>query len=398
MTNMEGASSSVGLGSPGRRSPVCGVVPEEFALVDDDIEQLVDEGALHFGSGASELKTYIQPASVDIPAGNECYLVREKFLPFQRAVRDVLPKVLLEQRDLRDPDGVVMLKGQTYLVPCGRVKLPPHLRGSLSPKSSIGRIDMMVRIIFDSCGLYDTIPFGGEGELWMEVSPRSFNVRMVAGLALSQLMLFTRRASSPALRLMEKPGVDTCVYSREGEPVIPPNLHRGDVVLSLHVGASPDECIGYEAIATGETIDLRAIGAHAKEKYFRPIFAPQMETSPSRLTLEKDKFYILATKERVSVPVHLSAEMVPFSQHVGELRAHYAGFFDPGFGYGTKGEIKGTIGVLEVRPHETITIYDGQPICLMEFYRNSDVPRVPYGQAGNHYQSQSGPRLAKYFA
>ena len=58
--------------------------------------------------------------------------------------------------------------------------------------------------------------------------------------------------------------------------------------------------------------------------------------------------------------------MIPFSQHVGELRAHYAGFFDPGFGFGVDGSTKGTIGVLEVRPHETITVYDGQPICLME--------------------------------
>eukprot|EP00961_Rhodomonas_salina_P228888 3093659-Rhodomonas_salina.1 len=53
---------------------------------------------------------------------------------------------------------------------------------------------------------------------------------------------------------------------------------------------------------------------------------------------------------RVCVPVHLSAEMVPFSHHVGELRAHYAGFFDPGFGYGREGELKGTVGVLEVWP------------------------------------------------
>lgn len=89
--------------------------------------------------------------------------------------------------------------------------------------------------------------------------------------------------------------------------------------------------------------------------------------------------------------------MVPFSQHVGELRAHYAGFFDPGFGYGNNGELKGAAGVLEVRPHETITVYDGQPICLMEFFRNAENPRVPYGSAGNNYQSQCGPKLAKYF-
>ena len=89
--------------------------------------------------------------------------------------------------------------------------------------------------------------------------------------------------------------------------------------------------------------------------------------------------------------------MVPFSQHVGELRAHYAGFFDPGFGYGDSGELKGAAGVLEVRPHETITVYDGQPICLMEFFRNSKNPHTPYGSAGNNYQSQTGPKLAKYF-
>ena len=62
----------------------------------------------------------------------------------------------------------------------------------------------------------------------------------------------------------------------------------------------------------------------------------------------------------MSIPLTVSGEMVPFSHHVGELRAHYAGFFDPGFGYGREGELKGAVGVLEVRPHETITIYDGQ--------------------------------------
>jgi len=136
------------------------------------------------------------------------------------------------------------------------------------------------------------------------------------------------------------------------------------------------------------------VGSHAAEAFFRPIYPSES----GKLTLEKDRFYILATKERVSVPNHLSAEMVPFSHHVGELRAHYAGFFDPGFGYGARGEINGTVGVLEVRPHETINIYHGQPICLMEFFRNSQPPARPYGFAGSNYQGQEGPKLAKYFA
>ncbi len=67
-------------------------------------------------------------------------------------------------------------------------------------------------------------------------------------------------------------------------------------------------------------IDLTKIGTHDPRKFFRPIFCHGGGASEGRLTLEKDRFYILATKERVSIPVHLSAEMVPFSHHVGELR------------------------------------------------------------------------------
>jgi hypothetical protein len=66
--------------------------------------------------------------------------------------------------------------------------------------------------------------------------------------------------------------------------------------------------------------------------------------------------------------------------------------------YGRKGETCGTIGVLEVRPHETITIYDGQPICMMEFFRNAQTPAKPYGFSGNNYGGQQGPKLAKFFA
>ena len=151
---------------------------------------------------------------------------------------------------------------------------------------------------------------------------------------------------------------------------------------------------GYEAVATNEIVDMSNIGGHDPAKFFRPVYAE----AGGKLTLEKDRFYILSTKERVSIPLSLSGEMVPFSHHVGELRAHYAGFFDPGFGYGASGELRGAVGVLEVRPHETIKIYDGQPICLMEFFRNSEIPAAPYGSVGNNHQGQQGPKLAKYFA
>ncbi len=60
--------------------------------------------------------------------------------------------------------------------------------------------------------------------------------------------------------------------------------------------------------------------------------------APDRsLILDPGEFYILASKEAVQVPPDYAAEMVPFDPLVGEFRVHYAGFFDPSFGYAGAG-------------------------------------------------------------
>lgn len=392
----------------------------KVALVDCELHDLVKSGA--FECGVRSLEEYVQPASIDIPIGRQCFLLRDKVLPFKRKVDTLLEEeeLVLSKQQVEQGGKFLLLRGQTYLFPCGSVKLGPEQFGSLSPKSSIGRVDLMVRGIFDECGLYDTIT--GEGSLWMEVTPRSFNVSVREGQALSQLMVFeTRRASDVTSTPAPLPPLskEAVLSFDELGNQLPLHVHRGMLVLSLDVapfkntdsGSDVDNdssaaataaagaedkqfLVGYEAIPTSAVLDLSTVKANCAADFFRPVYR-----NPNKMcvTLEKDKFYILSTKERIAIPTHLSAEMVPFSQHVGELRAHYAGFFDPGFGYGREGEIKGTAGVLEVRPHETITVYDGQPICLMEFFNNSKPPKEPYGFAQNHYQNQRGPRLAKYF-
>lgn len=383
----------------------------------------------------------VQPASIDVPISGPCYLVKHKILPFGCKVREVINDVKLSEipfasaansqspksdmtfsssNSMVSEEKTLLLKGQTYLVYCGRISLPPRTRGSLSPKSSIGRVDIMVRAVFDDCGLYDTIESGKSGELWMEISPRSFNILVKPGLCLSQLMVFEESPNAPLSSphpLLDPSFANTLLYDQSGNS-LPLKMHNGSLVLSLSVPTSSmgkSRIVGFEALPTSEPIDLTRIRHLDPNQFFRPLWITGDDNtyhSPKRIchdsmqlsskiipsvTLEKDKFYILATKERISIPLELSAEMVPFSQHIGELRAHYAGFFDPGFGYSSDGSLKGTVGVLEVRPHETITVFDGQPIALMQYYRNKEVPKVPYGNAGNHYQHQQGPKLSKYF-
>ena len=212
-----------------------------------------------------------------------------------------------------------MLKGMTYLVYCGVVHLPESHRGLLSPKSSIGRVDLMVRGIVDECGLYDTIPGGRARELWLEMTPQSFNIRIREGLAVTQLMIFTDgEDSGPPTSDIFAQDAEPLVYGRSGSPLVP-QLYKDSLILSLRVPSEDAEdelLVGFEAIATNEVIDLACIGKHDATKFFRPVRALE----GSRLTLEKDRFHILSTKERISIPLHLSGEMIPFSHRVGEVR------------------------------------------------------------------------------
>jgi dCTP deaminase len=376
------------------------------SLIDRELRELLGRGLL--SCPHADISQFVQPASIDLPLGPSCVLVREKVLPHKRKVRDLAESLALQTVDLTG-EGGILLRGQTYLAYCGKLKMPGLFRGSLSPKSSIGRVDLMVRGVFDQSGLYDTVAPGEDGELWMEISPRSFNIRARQGQALSQMMVFS---NAPAPAAPHPAQTDVLLYSCQGEP-LKPQLHGTALVLSLGLNPEPGRRLGWEALPTNEVVDLAALGTLRIAPFFRPLTMTaragggaaknngkklrQSIAGDAAITLEKDKFYILATKERIRVPTHLSAEMIPFSHHIGELRAHYAGFFDPGFGAGRDGALKGTVGVLEVRPHETITIYDGQPICLIDFFVNTSVPDVAYGDAGNNYQAQRGPKLAKFF-
>lgn len=121
----------------------------ERALVDRHLLDLITKKSLAF---PLDLKPFVQPASIDLPVSGRAFLVKEKVLPFQRRIKDILPQLVLQEHSLAG-DGMVLLKGQTYLLECGTVALPAGCRGVLSPKSSIGRIDVMVRGVIDGGGL-----------------------------------------------------------------------------------------------------------------------------------------------------------------------------------------------------------------------------------------------------
>ena len=115
------------------------------------------------------------------------------------------------------------------------------------------------------------------------------------------------------------------------------------------------------------------------------------------LVLNPGDFYILASRQAVTVPPDHAAEMRPYDTRVGEFRVHYAGFFDPGFGLAAAGG-EGSRAVLEIRSFEVpFAIRHDQLVGRLVYERLTAVPERLYGSGiGSSYQRQ-GLQLAKQF-
>ncbi len=150
--------------------------------------------------------------------------------------------------------------------------------------------------------------------------------------------------------------------------------------------------VGFKARKNTDVIDIELKNFYDPLDYWEPIYAKPGKA----IILNPDDFYILATNETVRVPPDHAAEMVPYDTMVGEFRVHYAGFFDPGFGYG--GPEDASKAVLEVRSHEVpFMLEHGQIIGWLRYERLTDIPSKLYGvQIGSTYQGQ-GLTLSKQF-
>ncbi len=334
----------------------------------------------------------IQPASIDLRLGPVAYRVRASFLPGPSAtVEDKLKTVFMHEVDLSE--GAVLEAGCVYIVPLlERAEFSARISGGANPKSSTGRIDVFTRLITDYAPSFDRVEPGYRGPLYAEICPQTFPVLVRKGSRLNQLRI---RHGSPsfsdaALRRLHElsPLVD-------GEP----NIDDG-LALSIDLKGSADAGfkngrgrIGYRAKKHTGLIDVDRVGALDPADFWEPIEA----NARGDMVLDPDEFYILVSRERVAIPPDHAAEMVPFNPLVGEFRVHYAGFFDPGFGY-EPGKPPAARGVLEVRSREVPFILEhGQIIGRLVFERLTDPPPEGYGEGlGSNYQGQ-GLKLSKHF-
>jgi dCTP deaminase len=355
------------------------------------IEELIRAG--HIAGDPPIAPEQVQPSSLDLRIGPVAYRIRASFLSSRNArVIDKLQDNHLYKIDLTRP--AVLERGCAYIAPLiEELNLPADISGKANPKSTTGRLDVFTRLITDFGSEFERVPAGYKGKLYTEIVPRTFSIVVEQGARLNQLRL--RRGNPPPSdteleRLQEQ---ETLVYTEDDSPA-EALISNKSLWLSVDLtGEVGSEIIGYKARRNTPLIDLNKINHYEPLEYWEPIH----RTKSRSLVLDPRDFYILASKERVRIPHSFAAEMVPYDPSVGEFRIHYAGFFDPGFGYGAD-DIKGTHAVLEVRSHEVpFLLEDRQVVGRLVFERLLSAPDKVYGQGiGSSYQHQR-LALSKHF-
>lgn len=353
-----------------------GVLPAQ------SLRRLIQTGALSATPGIEP--DQIQPASLDLRLGPTAYRVRASFLSGAgRKVSARLDEFIMHEVDLTR--GAVLEKGCVYVVPLMEaLALPQDLSAVANAKSSTGRLDLLTRTITDGGTEFDRIPEGYRGPLYAEVCPRSFSVLVRAGQRLNQIRFRHGHAvlSDDDLRALH--AVEPLVT---GQPVISEGLG-----FSVDLRPATGDLLGYRAKPHTGVVDLDRIAHYPVRDFWEEI-----RSNHGQIILDPGAFYILVSREAVTIPPDYAAEMAPYLAMVGEFRVHYAGFFDPGFGHAAAGGA-GSRGVLEVRCHEAPFVLEhGQVVGRLVYEHMAERPDRLYGTGiASNYQGQ-GLKLAKQF-
>jgi dCTP deaminase len=377
------------------------------------IRQFVECGIIGSDPEHPIVADQYQPNSLDLRLGTVAHRVRCSFLPENERVSEKLQK--LTQHSFSIEQGAILEPNCTYIIPLlETIHLPSagsepwngrsiqldvpffteqSLTARTNPKSSTGRLDIFTRVITDYSHRFEEISAGYSGPLYLEVVPKSFPVRVRTGNRLNQLRVRHGQQFITDQELLGIHRVDPILFDEKG-PIASDKLKTGNgLFMSVSMAAEEGAIIGYKARKNRDIVDLDKIGHYQVADFWDTLYARKDDF----MILEPEAFYIFASRERVRIPGSLAAEMVPYDTGSGELRTHYAGFFDSGFG----GAIAdgGAKAVLEVRIHDVpFLVEDGQTVFRMVFEPNTEIPESLYGQGiRSNYQGQE-LKLSKHFA
>ena len=326
-------------------------------------------------------KLQIQPSSIDLSLSEECYEIKTSFLSPDYKVRDKLKQIYAKKISLKK--SIIFKKNKTYIVKLNEtLNLSNSLSGHCNPKSSTGRLNIFCRTILDFCDEYEKIPKNYNGEMFLEITTRSFDIKISKGDKLNQMRLRKKTNNyldDEDLKKIHKRNV--LIFTSKK------NIIENGLRVSVDLSNDNKIC-AYVAKKTALNINFSKINFYEIKKFWKPL-----KPNNNSLIIEKNKFYILKSREKIRIPNNLAGEMIPYDTGIGDFRAHYAGFFDPGFG-----DPKGSYAVLEVKTNELpFILEDGQTIARIKYEKLNKKTHVVYGLTINsNYQNQK-LALSKHF-
>ena len=323
----------------------------------------------------------IQPSSIDLSLSEECYEIKHSFLPYNSKVRNKLKDLAIKKINLNNK--FVFKKNKTYVVRLNEsLNLQNNVFGHCNPKSSTGRLDIFCRSLVDYAEEYEKIPKNYKGEVFLEITSRSFDISFEKNNCLNQLRLVNKKhnylSDKQLINLNKKQKISNQTT----------NNTKIDNGLKLSIDLSRSKIIAYVAKKNAPVLNFSKINYHKINDFWDTIMSENQ-----KLLIEKNKFYILRSKEKVVIPSNLAGEMIPYDTGIGDFRAHYAGFFDPGFGLSN-----GSYAVLEVKTNEVPFLLEhGQTIARIKYEKLNKNSNVVYGKhIKSNYQNQ-GLKLSKHF-
>jgi dCTP deaminase len=342
----------------------------------------------------------VQPASLDLRLGDVAYRLRCSFLPDDEPVKSALRRYEMGRIDLSGNQGGILEQNRPYLVPLReRLGLPAGVRAKANPKSSTGRLDIFTRVITDNSFMFDEIPMGYHGGLYLEIVPRTFTIRVHPGLTLNQLRLMAGHASLTDDEI-KKLHAEQPLLFRNGLPLTLDQIAvNNGLFMGLDLGrGGGNEVVGYRAKENSNLIDLSKHDHYPVHTFWEEVVS-EGSRHGGRVVLDPERFYLMLSQDSVRIPPEYAAEMTAYDPTSGELRTHYAGFFDPGFGYDSAVSVSpGSRAALEIRAHDVpFAVEHGQNICKLSFERMIEPPDRLYGAAlESSYQGQQ-IALSKHF-
>ena len=335
----------------------------------------------------------IQPASIDLRLGDFAWALRCSFLPdVDSTVEEKIDGLAFQRIDLRD--GAVLERDRPYLVPLiEELSLPAEVRANANPKSSTGRLDVFTRVITDRHHRFDEIRAGYRGRLYLEIVPRSFAIQVKTGLSLNQLRL-ARGESASATRTSA-----VCRPSSRCSTSTP-------MRCASPSWRSPTGSFSASTSRGRATVWSATGRRRTASRLTSPVCVPTAgPTTGTRLPragrADRSGAGDLLPAALRRGGLHPAADRRRddgLRPDRGELRTHYAGFFDPGFGYDRVADRHGSRAALEVRARDvSFMVEHRQPVCKLGLERMAAPAERLYGQElGSNYQGQV-TMLSKHF-